>query len=837
MKRLVLSVALGGLALVGALAQRPAPPGDAGYKAIARPFLDKHCILCHSGPGAKGSFRADGALSADFSDRAVRAKWAEAINQLNSHLMPPKELPQPAPAEVGNLLDWAAAQTRQAEQTQKDRAPVVRRLTRDEYKNSILELTGVDFDASGFPADPPAGGFDNNARALSVSPLHVELYASAARQILDRALISGARPTKVQWHFDPRVAAMDSRRVILDENNKSVIINGNNNKEEGDYVVVHNNSWDKSVDTRNFSVPTEGTYIIRLRAMGRIPTREQVVQSAETILGKRREQQLKENPGGAKWHEEAYQSDLKHFQTEGMYNYGPPRVKLVQHLGSQPRTIAEFDVESIPKTYEIPVRFTTEPAGINFHYAYDVPGVLENFWLQSSENFARPELLIDWFEIEGPIYSSWPPPGHSKILFDSPLKTTDERGYARQVLGKFLRRAYRRPITPAELDSKLSLFDRVRKDRPFLDAIKVPLTAALASPNFLFLIEPPGGKLSDHQLAARLSYFLAGAPPDNELAALADAGKLNTPEALTGQTRRLLKNPDVLARRFAGQWLGLNQVGANPPAPDLFPEYDRHFETSIIKESEAFFAEILKSDLDVMNLVKSDFVVINERLARAYGISGVRGDSFRRVPVSDNVHRGGIPTQASILTITSNGTRTSPVKRGVWVMKTLLGADPGLPVADAGEIAARVPGIEKATVRKRLEIHRTRAQCARCHSQIDPLGFSLENFNAAGLWREREGFGYKGRVENSDPLVDTASQLPDGTKITGVDGLQTALLARSDDFLTCLATKMLTFALGRELGLTDRPLVQKAVSHMKNNKRTLRSLIEFIVNSEAFRTR
>lgn len=170
-------------------------------------------------------------------------------------------------------------------------------------------------------------------------------------------------------------------------------------------------------------------------------------------------------------------------------------------------------------------------------------------------------------------------------------------------------------------------------------------------------------------------------------------------------------------------------------------------------------------------------------------------------------------------------------------MKTLLGADPGLPVADAGEIAARVPGIEKATVRKRLEIHRTRAQCARCHSQIDPLGFSLENFNAAGLWREREGFGYKGRVENSDPLVDTASQLPDGTKITGVDGLQTALLARSDDFLTCLATKMLTFALGRELGLTDRPLVQKAVSHMKNNKRTLRSLIEFIVNSEAFRTR
>jgi len=234
---------------------------------------------------------------------------------------------------------------------------------------------------------------------------------------------------------------------------------------------------------------------------------------------------------------------------------------------------------------------------------------------------------------------------------------------------------------------------------------------------------------------------------------------------------------------------------------------------------------------------KSEFVVVNERMAGSNGIPGVKGEAFRKVPVPEGVHRGGIPTQASILTITSNGTRTSPVKRGVWVMKTLLGADPGLPVADAGEIAARVPGIEKATVRKRLEIHRTRPQCARCHSHIDPLGFSLENFNAAGFWRDKEGFGYKGRIEQNDPNIDTSSQLPDGTKIVGVDGLQDALLARSDDFLTCLSTKMLTFALGRELGLADRPLVQKAVAHMKQNGRTIRSLIEFTAQSDAFRNK
>lgn len=851
MKRLMVGGGLAALALAGVVifsaAQNGAPPApkvapdSTGYKTIARPFLDKHCAACHSGASAKGSFRADAALTADFSDRAMRAKWAEAINQLNSHLMPPKGTPQPTAAETGAFVDWASAQTARAEQAQKDRAPVVRRLTRDEYKNTIKDLTGVDFDVSGFPADPPAGGFDNNARALTVSPLHVELYAGAARQILDRALIEERtpQPQKVQWRFDPKVVGMDTRRIKLDEKNNFVIVNGNNNKEEGEWVVVHNDSWDKSVDARNFAVPVEGEYIIRLRAMGRVPNRQQVLTSAEQILARRRDQQMRENPNGARWHTEAYQNDLKHFQTDPMYGYGPPRVKLVQHLGSQPRTVAEFDVETTPKTYEIPVRFTTESAGINFHYAYNIPAELENFWMQGSNDFARPELLIDWFEIEGPIYPSWPPPGHKKILFDSPLKNTDERGYARQVIGKFLRRAYRRPIVPAELDAKLALFDRARKNSTFLEAIKLPLTAALASPNFLYLVEPAEGKLNDHQIAARLSYFLTGNTPDNELAALADAGKLSDPATLTQQTRRLLKSngSSELVRRFAGQWLGLGQVGANPPAPDLYPGYDRHFETSIVKESEAFFAEILQNDLDAMNLVKSDFVVVNERLARSYGIPGVKGDAFRKVPVPEGVHRGGIPTQASILTITSNGTRTSPVKRGVWIMKTLLGADPGLPVANAGEIAARVPGIEKATVRKRLEIHRTRPQCARCHSHIDPLGFSLENFNAAGFWRNKEGFGYKGRIEQNDPNIDASSQLPDGTKIVGVDGLQDALLARSDDFLTCLSTKMLTFALGRELGLADRPLVQKAVAHMKQNGRTVRSLIEFTVQSGAFHTK
>lgn len=818
-------------------------PDTQGYKAIVRPFLDSYCVSCHGAVKPKGNFRADAALTADFGDAGNRAKWAEVVRALNSHTMPPQQAKQPAPDAVGKIVDWIAEQTRRVELAHRDHAPILRRLTRDEYKNSIRDLTGVDFDVSGFPADPPAGGFDNNARALTVSPLHIELYTAAAKQILDRALLEGPPPPKIHWHFKPRAVPIDSHRDKLDDNNPRAIVNGGNNREQGDWIVVRTDGWDRAVETRDWKVPFEGTYLIRLHAACRIPARQEVVAGAEKILAKRRDDQMRDNPKGAKYHEDAYQNDLKHFRNDPMYDYGPARVRLVQQLGSQPRTVAEFDVDSTvdkPKSYEFHVPFTTEGAGISFANVYSIPHVLENFWMQGRDEFARPELYIDWFEMEGPEFDSWPPSSDTRILFPSPLRQSNERGYAHEVLARFMRKAYRRPIQPAEVDAKLALYDRVRKEQPFLDAIKAPLTAVLSSVNFLFLVEPEENrKLNDHELAARLSYFLWAAPPDATLAQLADAGKLHTPEQLQGQTKRLLDSPrsEEFVRRFAGQWLGLEQVGANPPAANLYPEYDRHFETSSVRESEAFFSEVLHHDLDANNLVKSDFVVINERLARAYGIQGVRGDQFRKVPVPPGVHRGGIPTQASILTITSNGTRTSPVKRGAWVMRTLLNADPGLPVADAGEIAAKVPGIEKATVRKRLEIHRSRAQCARCHDHIDPYGFALENYNAAGVWRDKEGFGYNGRVEQNDPLVDASSTLANGTQIVGVEGLQRSILDQGNAFMECVASKMLTFALNRELGVADRPTVQAAVSYSKQKGRTLRSLIEFIVASQPFESK
>ncbi len=864
------------------------PSDPTGYAKTVAPFFKTYCSECHEGDKPEGEFAVDAKrLLNDFGDPGARSKWREIVNVLNSHEMPPEKETQPTATEVAAVVDWITDQTVRAELILRERTVVMRRLNRSEYRNTIRDLIGVDFNTEGFPQDPPAGGFDNNGGALTLSPLQVELYLQAAQQILDRALVERDRPASIKWRFEPKAGAMDRTRKRLDAKNNP-IVNGNNNTQEGEWVVIHHNSWDKNVGARDFRVPVAGTYAIRVQAAGRTPTHEQVITTAEKFLTHRRDEQDAKNPAGKKYTQAGYERDLEHFKTDRMYRYGPPRVKLTLQLGPLPRTLAEFDADGTPdkpKVHEFQARFTTESAGVGFDYAYSIPKVLENFWMQGHENFTRPELLISWFEVEGPLYDAWPPTSHTGILLPSPLQKSDEKKYVREVLTKFMTRAFRRPVEPAEVDAKLGLFTANRQGKSLVEAIKLPLIGVMTSPHFLYLVEkkplsderlglseregkspstPSGPQrstlnpqpaspsvdqpstinhqpspLSPHELASRLSYFLWSSMPDEELLQLAASGKLSDPKVRQAQVDRLLADPraESFVKNFAGQWLGLRDVGNNPPAEDLYPQYDRHLETSMVGESEAYFAEFLMHDLDARQMIKSDFVTINERLARFYGIPDVQGDQFRRVPVPAGVHRGGIVTQASILTTTSNGTRTSPVKRGTWVLKTLLGTDPGLPVANAGEIAPKVPGIDKATVRKRLEIHRELPQCARCHSKIDPLGFALENFNATGDWRDREGFGYKGRIERDDPLIDASSKMPDGTEITGVEGLQTAMLKQEDLFLGVLATKLFTYACGRELGLADQPTVKASVAEMKSHGYTLRSLVKSIVVSDAFSLR
>lgn len=451
-------------------------------------------------------------------------------------------------------------------------------------------------------------------------------------------------------------------------------------------------------------------------------------------------------------------------------------------------------------------------------------------------------------ELEGPLYDSWPPNSHRKILIDSPNRgENNEEAYAGDVLAHFMRRAYRRPLRDGELEPKLKLFREARQDRaPFEEAIKSPLIAVLSSPHFLFLVEAgsEGDRdttrlLNDFELATRLSYFLSSGMPDDELARVAEQGKLTNPLELIAQADRMLahRRSGEFVKNFAGQWLKLRDVGANPPAQMVFAEYDDHLEVSMRGESEAFFSHVLRNDLSVMNFIRSVFVTINERMARFYGIPGVKGDHFRVVKVPEGTTRGGVVTQASVLTVTSNGTRTSPVWRGVWVLERLLGDPPPPPPPNAGEIPPGVPGLDKATVRERLRIHREQPQCAHCHNKIDPLGFALENFDASGQWREREAQGRTSEYGPNDPPIDARAQLPGGAEFMGVHGLQQELLKRENQFLRCLAEKLYVYALGRELGYADEPMLDSAVQRMEQNGITLRSLIHHIVSSEAFRSK
>ena len=839
----------------GAKPEATMKPDKTGFRKVAVPFLKKHCLGCHGPDDDQGEFRVDRQLANNFLDLTTKGHWAEVIDVLNGHQMPPEDEEQPNPEEVAKVVDWITKEMTRAELHRRSSAIVLRRINRDEYQRTLEELVGVKVDVSSIPQDPATGGFDNNGGGLNISPMHLELYQKLARQALDRALVEGPQPKKLKWRFEAESGDSDANRVKLDEKrHRSVIINGGKGRVEGDFKVLHDDRWDRNnVNVRTLYMDHEGDYIIRVRAGGVTPDRNAVMASAK----KAQQQRLAEmraktkNPDTIKWNIKHFQKVMdEHFAVSNIYNYGFPRFKLIQKLGGQPIVRAEMDVEASPqdpKTFEFRVHFTKEAAGITVQYAYDVPKELENAPFQQNGTFARPEVWVDWIELEGPVYESWPPPSHQRILIDGRQKKQDDK-YARKVISLFMRRAYRRPISKQEVEEKMELFHVVRKNAPsFVEAIKTPLAAILVSPNFLYLVEPSPSSsapeesvaprlLSNHELACRLSYFLWSTMPDATLMRLASTGNLKNKRVLAEQVDRMLKDPKAIAfnKNFAGQWLAVREVGANPPVPDRYPRYDRHLESSIVKEPESFFAEILTNDLSINNFIASDFVVVNERLARFYGMDGVKGDHFRKVSVSRSLHRGGVLTQPAFLTTTSNGTRTLPVKRGRWVMNNIFGADPGIPVANVGEISPKVPGIDKATVRQRLELHRKLPQCARCHNRIDPLGLALENFDASGQWRDQEGFGYKGRIESGDPPIDASSKMLDGTKIVGVEGLQKELLKKKDLFYKCLAGKMLTYALGRELGVTDQKYVKAAVSELNQKGDTLRTLIKYVVQSEPF---
>jgi hypothetical protein len=449
-------------------------------------------------------------------------------------------------------------------------------------------------------------------------------------------------------------------------------------------------------------------------------------------------------------------------------------------------------------------------------------------------------LRIESIEVEGPILKEWPPPSHRRLFFAGDRR--QDIAYAREIFARLLPRAYRRPVTEPEVDAVVAVVREAQTagKQSFPAALRLGLQRVLCAPGFLFLGEPTGANprarpLTDHELATRLSYFLWSTMPDDELFALAAAGKLREPKTAAAQVRRMLADPksDQFVKNFAGQWLSVRDYGSVQPAAD-YRNYDKVLEQASKQEPYEFFAEVLHRDLPITAFLDSDFAVINERLATHYGIAGVRGPEFRRVPIRPEHHRGGVLGMAGLMTHLADGTRTLPMRRGAWVLRELFNDPPNNPPPNAGEIQPNTAG-KSLTVRERLALHRRDAVCASCHAKLDPFGLALENYDAIGQWRTRaNGEGFRGA---ETPVLDVSGAFPDGTKFATLEGYKAGLMARRDKFARAFTTKMLTYALCRPVEYADQKLVDSLTDGLRKGDYRIQTLIQAVVASEPFNTK
>jgi mono/diheme cytochrome c family protein len=746
-------------------ASKPASP--AAFRAEVQPLLSEFCYGCH---GDKQKADIDLRLYQDhLAVIRERKLWTRILEQLARHEMPPKNKPQPSAEQRQQLIAWIGATLDQAAaRSKKDPGRVtIRRLNRAEYNNTIRDLVGVDVrPADDFPADDIGHGFENIGDVLSLPPILLEKYLAAARRILDQA-IATEDPAM------PKTNRFPGER--LESQAASQLLPGGwfHLGREGEAFARHR-------------FPLAGRYVVRVRAYG----------------------------------EQA----------------GPEPVRMALRLGGKDLRTVEVRAErDAPETFEIACEVAAGPATIGAAY-------LNNY---VNRNHPDPKqrdrnLVLEYIEVEGPMDATTPPlpETHQRIFAPARLPQSKPEPQARTlaaraIIGQFARRAYRRPLEAHELERLARLFESAQAEGDsFEQSVKLALTAVLVSPHFLFRgeLQPnpdnPGAihALSDYELASRLSYFLWSSMPDDELFALAERRQLR--RQLAAQVARMLKDPKAraLVDQFAAQWLQTRSLEVVAPDAKLFPEFDDALRAAMRRETELLFETIQREDRSVLEFLNADYTFVNERLARHYGLEDVSGPEFRRVSLR-GTRRGGLLTHASFLTITSNPTRTSPVKRGKWVLENLLGAPPPPPPPDVPELKETTGGPLQGTLRQRMEQHRADPLCASCHDRMDPIGFGFENFDAIGRWRDLDG----------GAPVDPAGQLAGGEAFQGPADLTRLLrTSRQEAFVRCLTEKMLTYALGRGLEYYDEAAISDIATIAARSGYRFSALVKAIAQSRPF---
>jgi hypothetical protein len=791
-------------------------------------LVKAHCVDCHSGEKPEAGLDLT-EVKFDLADQRAFATWVRVHDQLEAGEMPPADADQPSPDErraaVGTLHQTLHAASLARQRTEGRVA--LRRINRTQHENTLNDLLGVSVKLGDvLPDDGSVAGFDNVSEGLDVSSSHLVRYQQAADLALDAA-IATRPPKKLAFR---RTGKEAFERSLQNYRDKTVRL-------DGERVNVHIGLPNHG-SIQSDEVPTTGRYRLKIVA--------QAVNTGDRPV--------------------------------------PLEVRIVKTV-HQPegKTLATFDAPpDRPGVFEIET-VLDKRNGIRIN-GWQLPNegaVKQQLKGQPlDETFTGPGFALELMELEGPL-GEFPPPSHTRLFGDLPLKpasvvkaeragqkppeirenrsddewrrdplipvSTDPQADGRRLLGDFLTRALRRPVDDAMLASSIAVFQALLDEgEEFHTALRNTYKAILSSPRFFYFDERPGS-LDDHAVASRLSYFLWSTLPDDELAAVAARGELRTPAVLRAQVERMLD--DDRAQRFidnfTGQWLELRNINATSPDRRMYGEFDDFLLWSMPFETQRYFSEMVRHDRSVAEFVDSDWTMLNSRLAQHYGIDGVHGGELRRVSLPPGSHRGGVLTHASILKVTANGTTTSPILRGKWVLEKIIGTPPAPPPPNVGAIEPDIRG--STTIRQQLEKHKAIAACASCHKHIDPPGFALESFDVIGGWREFYRVSQDGKAKGEIPLpnyperkvwrgpdVEIGGTTAQGREFKNIDDYKALLLEDKEQLARNLARQLLVFATGAEVQFADREVVQSIVARTRERNYGLRSLVHEVVQSPAF---
>lgn len=792
----------------------------AEFAKTVLPFLAENCIVCHSAKKASGELNLE-----QFKTAAAvmehREQWEQVLLKLKTGEMPPKGFPRPDAAELKTVTGWLEAEFDRADRTAKpDPGRVTaRRLNRAEYNNTVRDLLGVNFKpADDFPQDDSGYGFDNIGDVLSLSPVLMEKYLTAAETVARTAVFGAAALKPRVERLRPPTGRIKSTTTPLT-----------------DYDLTGLSLPNSLHVTHRFSVEAEYTFKVFLGGVR--PAGSEPLPLALWIDGKQ-VQTFDFDPDGIA----SFSEDRQDFGS--MTHDFRVRVPAGDHWIS---ISIQRIYEGLPPSYggpnpskrPIPPKPEFKPPRRPLP-PERIAEIKKQFEARMAEKVPINEARITGVDVIGPYNQTQGASAESlkKVFVCGHAAGNHQPACAEKIVGHLSHRAYRRPVTPEEV-RKLTTFVTLAKKQgdSFEEGIVQAIQAMLVSPHFLFRLSTATERVANsqapqpigqHELASRLSYFLWSSMPDDELLQLADQHKLRRPEVLAAQVQRMLKDPksEALVENFAGQWLELRRLESVKPDRDRFPQFDEYFRMSIRRETELFFDHIIRQDRSLLDFIDADYTFLNERLARFYKVPDVNGPEFRKVTLPAGSNRGGILTQASVLTVSSYTTRTSVVLRGKWILENILNAPPppappGVPTLDESKIG------EAASLRQQMEQHRTNPTCAACHARLDPLGFGLENFDAIGGWRTMDG---------KFP-IDASGVLPDGRSFKGVGELKTILKADRDAFAEGVTDKLLTYALGRGLERYDRPTVRQIARRVAAKEFKFSSLVMEIVNSLPFQYR